>query len=126
MNGVENATALLVALAVVKLAELAIRKVAAIKNGDGKDFDRLVALLKTSIESEGNSTDALKQIVDLTGRELETMKGIEKELSSIRSDLRMLSHEQSHLQRSVDKLHDRFDKMTDLRGYTPPPKEPTP
>jgi len=118
MSSVENATALLVALAVVKLAELAIRKVAAIKNGDGKDFARLADLLKASMESEGSSTDALKQIVDLTGRQLETMKGIEKELSSIRSDLRMLSHEQSHLQRSVDKLHDRFDKMTDARGYT--------
>lgn len=83
------------AMAVVRFAEIAIRSAWNRRNGIAHPPSRV------------------EEILD---RQLETLRGMEKELASIHFDLRASSREQAHLQRSVDKVHDRLDKITVSRG----------
>lgn len=117
MSGVENAGAFLVALAVVKLSELAIRKIAAAKSGNGNNLSHLAELMRASADSESKANVELKQIADNTRRQLDSMLDIAKELNSLRMGLHMLTKDMATLQKSQERLHERFDKITDQRGY---------
>jgi hypothetical protein len=82
-----------VMLALVRLAEGAIKAALAKRNGDTRNH-----LLENGRE------------------QLTTLRNIDREIAAIRGDLRAASIEQSHLQKTVDALHRRIDTVTGPRS----------
>jgi len=54
---------------------------------------------------------ALAVLTEIARDQLSEMRDVAKGISSMRSDLRMAALEQSHLQKSVEALHGRLDKV---------------
>jgi len=78
-----------VMLAVVKLAEAAIKSALAKRNGETQHH-----------------------MIDIAREQLSTTRNIDREIAAIRGDLRAASIEQAHLQKTVDALHRRIDIVT--------------
>ncbi len=77
-------------MALIKLAEYAIKAAVSRRNG-------------------GENPTA--HLVDIGRDQLKTLHDIDKEIAGIRSDLRSLWVATNHLDRKVDALHRRFDSQ---------------
>jgi len=82
------AAALALAMAVVRLAESAIKSALAKRNGDTRSH-----------------------MIDIAREQLSTLRAVDREIAAIRGDLRAASIEQANLQKTVDALHGRFDRV---------------
>ena len=90
------AGAFALAMAVVKMAELAIKTAVAKRNG--------------------SSTPPIDHLIDIARDQLSALRALDKEVAAIRGDLRAASIEQAHLQKTVDALHSRMNALTPGRA----------
>lgn len=96
-----NAGALALALAVVKLSELAIRSAVAKKNGgNGQISNQRLQAIEQSLGRIATNGD----------HQLEALRSIERGLASNRVDLITASRERAELQKSINGLYDRTGK----------------
>jgi hypothetical protein len=102
IDEVGTGLAVAVALAAIKLAEVAIKAVAR-RNGGGESLSsRLDKLLEISGQ--------LGQLVKLGEYQVDCLRDLSKETAITRNEQTRTSTEMLHISRKIDAVHDRLDK----------------
>jgi len=83
-------------MALVKLAEYAIKAAVTKRNGD--------------------SGHSIEHLVDIARDQLGALRALDKEVAAIRGDLRASGIQLAHLQKTVDALHRRCDEARVSNG----------
>jgi allophanate hydrolase subunit 1 len=60
----------------------------------------------------GFNADVFRALSEVAKEQLEALREVSQSIAAIRYDLRAQALEQSHLQKTVDAVHERIDRLT--------------